>query len=305
MSTLIVGCGYLGERVGVRLRDHGEHVYGTVRSPGRAADLAHQGIEPVIADVLDHESLRRLPATARVFYCVGFDRSAGAAMRTVYVGGLQNVLDSLPRSVTRLVYASSSGVYGQTDGEWVDEDSPTRPLHESGKVCLEAESRVQAWAAGRTDEVSTVILRYVGLYGPGRVVHKSTLERGEPITGDPSKFLNLIEIDDAAQAGVAALEAKKVAPLYVVADDRPVTRREYYSLMAAILGTPPPRFEIPATESPVSGRDATNKRVSNQKIKSELGLRLIYPDIAKGLIAATSQTRKKSLATDETRIEHG
>ena len=77
MTTLIIGCGYLGERVGVRLRRGGEQVFGTVRSDARAAEIAAQGIEPVIADVLDRASLRGLPAAERVFYCVGFDRSAG------------------------------------------------------------------------------------------------------------------------------------------------------------------------------------------------------------------------------------
>ena len=96
--------------------------------------------------MLRPETLDRLPAADRVFYAVGFDRSAGAAMREVYVEGLQNVLDRLPGSVRRFVYASSTGVYGQAGGEWVDEESPTDPQHESGRVVLEAEGRVRAWA---------------------------------------------------------------------------------------------------------------------------------------------------------------
>ena len=107
------------------------------------AEIASRGIEPVVADVLKPDSMRGLPAAERIFYCVGFDRSAGMPMRTVYVDGLQNVLDALPRTVARFVYASSTGVYGQVDGEWVDEDSPTCPHHESGKVCLEAEERIR------------------------------------------------------------------------------------------------------------------------------------------------------------------
>ena len=127
VTTLIIGCGYLGQRLGARLVRDGGRVYGTVRSPGRAEEIAGIGIEPVIADVLRPETLRRLPAAERVFYAVGFDRSAGAAMREVYVDGLQNVLDRLPISVRRFVYASSTGVYGQSGGEWVDEESPTAP----------------------------------------------------------------------------------------------------------------------------------------------------------------------------------
>jgi nucleoside-diphosphate-sugar epimerase len=287
VSTLIVGCGYLGRRVGAGLRGRDERVYGTVRSQSRAVDIAGLGIEPVIADVLDLDSLRALPMADHVFYCVGFDRSARAAMHTVYVDGLQNVLDSLPRSVKRFVYASSSGVYGQTDGESVDEHSPTHPQHESGRICLEAEQRIRTWADSRAGMVSAVILRYVGLYGPDRVVRRTTLERAEPIPGDPAKLLNLIHIDDAALAGVAALEAINVESIYLIADDRPVTRHEYYSLMATLLSAPEPRFQPPGPEN----RDATNKRVTNARMKRSLGFKLIYPDITTGLPAAIGQSR--------------
>jgi nucleoside-diphosphate-sugar epimerase len=206
-------------------------------------------------------------------------------MRAVYVDGLQNVLDRLSPLVTRLVYASSTGVFGQTGGEWVDETSATCPLHESGQVCLEAEGRIEAWGQARSPVVATVILRYAGLYGPGRIVRRAALERGEAITGDPEKFLNMIHIDDAAGAALAALRAPQAEPMYVVSDDRPVTRLEYYSRMASLVGAPVPRFQTPAPGSPESARDATNKRISNRRIKSGLALRLIYPDITTGLAA--------------------
>jgi nucleoside-diphosphate-sugar epimerase len=284
MSTLIIGCGYLGQRLGARLVRDGGRVYGTVRSPGRAEEIAGIGIEPVIADMLQPETLSRLPTVDRVYYAVGFDRSAGSTMRDVYVDGLQNVLDRLPSSVRRFVYASSTGVYGQTGGEWVDEESPTDPRHESGRVVLEAEGRVHACADARG--ASAVILRFAGLYGPGRIVRRAMLERGEPIPGDPEKFLNLFHIDDAARAGAAALGADAPGSIYLVADDRPVTRREYYSVAAGIIGTPEPRFEPPRPGSPESARDATNKRIANRRMKAGLGVVLRYPDITSGLAAA-------------------
>ncbi len=284
MSTLIIGCGYLGQRLGARLVRDGGRAYGTVRTPGRAGEIAGLGIEPVIADVLRPETLDRWPAAERVFYAVGLDRSAGAAMREVYVDGLRNVLDRLPASVRRLVYASSTGVYGQADGEWVDEESPTEPRHESGQVVLEAERRVRAWVDSRG--ASAVILRFAGLYGPGRIVRRAMLERGEPIPGDPEKFLNLVHIDDATSAAAAALDADAPEPIYLVADDRPVTRREYYSVAARIIGAPAPRFEPPKPGGLESARDATNKRIANRRMKSGLGVALRYPDITSGLAAA-------------------
>jgi nucleoside-diphosphate-sugar epimerase len=284
MSTLIIGCGYLGQRLGTLLRQGGERVMGTVRSAARAAELAGLGIQPVVADVLRPDSLRDLPSSECIFYCVGFDRSSGAAMKAVYVDGLQNVLDNLSPAVRRLVYASSTGVYGQTGGEWVDEDSPTCPQHESGRVILEAEQRVGAWVAER--DASVVALRFAGLYGPGRIVRRNLLERGAPMPGDPDKFLNLVHIDDAAQAAAAALDAVVIEPIYLIGDDRPVTRREYYSLAAKVLDAPEPRFEWPQSGSVESARDATNKRVRNRRMKLGLDLTLLYPDITTGLPAA-------------------
>lgn len=287
-TTLIIGCGYLGERLGIQLVRNGGRVFGTVRSPGRAEVIARSGIQPVIADVLRPETLAALPVVDRVFHAVGFDRSAGAAMREVYVDGLQAVLDRLPDSVRRFVYAGSTGVYGQSGGEWVDEDSPTSPEHESGRVVLEAEGRIRAWADSRG--VSAVILRFAGLYGPGRIVRRTLLERGEPIPGDPDKFLNLVHIDDAAAAAAAVLDCENPAPVYLIADDRPVTRREYYATAARVLGAPEPRFAPPRPGSPESARDATNKRIANHRMKADLGLVLRYPDITTGLAAALEGT---------------
>jgi nucleoside-diphosphate-sugar epimerase len=292
-TTLIIGCGYLGQRLGARLIREGGRVYGTVRSLGRAEEIAGIGIEPVIADVLRPETLMALPAAERVFYAVGFDRAAGAAMREVYVTGLQNVLDRLSPSVRRFVYASSTGVYGQTGGEWLDEESPTAPEHESGRVVLEAEARVRACADSRHD-ASAVILRFAGLYGPGRIVRRAMLERGVPIPGDPAKFLNLVHIDDAAWAAAATLDADAPAPIYLVADDRPVTRREYYSVAASVIGAPEPRFEPPRPGTPEAARDATSKRVVNRRMKAELGVVLHYPDITTGLVAALGTARPEA-----------
>ena len=112
------------------------------------------------------------------------------------------------------------------------------------------------------------------------------LERGEPIPGDPDKFLNLVHIDDAARAAAAALEAEAPAPVYLVADDRPVTRREYYATAARVIGAPEPRFEPPRPGSAESARDATNKRVGNRRMKADLGVVLSYPDILTGLAGA-------------------
>ncbi len=284
MSTLIVGCGYLGARVGSMLVRRGDRVWGTVRSSGRAAQIASQGIDPVIADVLRPETLELLPAAERVLCCVGFDRDGGADMRTVSVEGLRNLLERLPALARRLVYASSTSVYGQSEGEWVDEDSPTEPVQESGRVCLDAERVARHWA--RAAGASLVVLRFSGLYGPDRVIRRALLERGEPIPGDPARFLNLVHSDDAARAAVAALDAASPDPLYLVSDDRPLERREYYALAARLLDAPPPRYEPPAVGRAGVVQDTANRRIANRRMHNGLGVDLRHPDITTGLPAA-------------------
>ncbi|MEO6809537.1 MAG: NAD-dependent epimerase/dehydratase family protein [Isosphaeraceae bacterium] len=278
MSTLIVGCGMLGRRVGRLLHLRGEPVFGTTRTPEKAAELAALGIEPVLANVLEPGTLAALPAADRVLYCVGFDRGAGVSMRTVYVNGMMDVLKELPLTIGRFVYASSTGVYGQGDGDWVDEDAATEPRHESGRVALEAETLAR--------ERSATVLRFAGLYGPGRIVRRAAIENGDVINGDPSNYLNLIHLDDAAAAAVRALDLGEPGRIYLASDDRPVERLEYYGLVARLLGAPAPRFQGPDPAS----QGESNKRVSNHRIKTELGLVLTYPDITTGVPAALAES---------------
>lgn len=284
VTTLIVGCGYLGSRVGARLKERGGRVIGTVRTAARAAMIRKMGIEPLIADVLDPATIDPFPAVDRVFYSVGFDRNAGVAFRTVYVDGLGAALGRLADRAGRLVYASSTGVYGQDDGGWVDEDSPTDPTHESGRVVLDAETMLKE-AAARLG-LPVVIVRFSGLYGPGRIPRRVALERGEPIVGDPERPLNLVHVDDAAEATIAALDRGEPGRTYLVSDDRPIARREYYATVAKLLGAPAPRFVQPEPGSPEALREESSKRISNHRMRIELGVSLAYPDINAGLPAA-------------------
>lgn len=281
-TTLIVGCGYLGRRVATRLLQAGDRVLGTTRSASGAAALKALGLEPVQIDVAGAVPTGAVPAVDRVLYCIGYDRSAGVPMRTVYVDGLARFLAALP-DAPHLVYASSTGVYGGSGGAWVDEFSTAEPPTESGRACLDAESLVARFAAERP--ASATILRLAGLYGPGRIIRRDLLLRGEPIGGDPAKFVNLVHIDDAASAALAALAQPGPSgqtPVYNVADDRPVDRRELYALAARLLGAPEPRF-VPL---PPGAPDESDKRVANARLKTALGFRFGYPDVTVGLPAA-------------------
>jgi len=171
MGKLIVGCGYLGARVAALWRKQGEQVFATTRHGDRAAALRGLGLEPIVCDVLQPESLQRLPAVDTVLYCVGLDRASGANMRQVYVEGLAKVLDRLPEP-GRFLHVSSTSVYGQTGGEEVDESADTQPLDESGRIVLEAERLLHARVP------KAVILRFAGIYGPERLLRQRDIGSG-------------------------------------------------------------------------------------------------------------------------------
>jgi nucleoside-diphosphate-sugar epimerase len=285
MPKLIFGCGYLGLRVARRLRERGETIYAVTRSNERAAELAAEGLRPLVADVTRPKTLANLPAAQTVLYSVGFDRAAGNAMREVYVDGLRAVLDRLQEGLMpegqKLIYIGSTGVYGQSHGEWVDEQSACEPTREGGRVCLDAEQALMAYPLGRR----AIILRLAGIYGPERIPQRSALDSGGPIAAPAEGYLNLIHVDDAVSAVLAAEARGKPPALYVLSDGHPVARREFYAELARLAGASAPRFELPAAGSPKAQRAESSKRVNNARIVRELGLRLEYPSYREGLAA--------------------
>ena len=145
MNVLIVGCGYLGMRVGALLKASAARVFASTRTEARVGALSEAGFEPVLIDTARPETLDSLPDVSHVFHCVGFDRSAEQTVREVRVDGLKRLCARLAAPL-RFVYASTTGVYGQDDGGWVDESSPCMPTNESGRVGLEAEEAVRGFA---------------------------------------------------------------------------------------------------------------------------------------------------------------
>lgn len=277
MTRLIIGCGYLGQRVAGLWRARGERVLGTTRRPARVEELRRQGIEAVICDVLDPLSLVRLPEVDTVVHCVGLDRAAAVSMRQVYVDGLANVLDLLPGS-PRLVHVSSTSVYGQADGGEVDETAVTEPIDDQGKVVLEAEQLL------RRRRPDAIVLRFAGIYGPGRLIRARDLQAGRLLAIDPHKWLNLIHVDDGAAAVLAACERGRPGAIYNVSDDHPVRRQDFYVRLAELLGAPPPSFLPPPEPAPASER--INRQVKSLKLRYDLGVEPRHANYEVGLHAS-------------------
>jgi nucleoside-diphosphate-sugar epimerase len=281
MAKLIFGCGYLGERVARRWLESGEQVFAVTRSPSRAQALAARGLTPVLADVTRPESLTGLPSASTVLFAVGFDRTAGVPMRQVQVAGLQAALAALAVGTDRFVYVSSTGVFAQSHGEWVTEQSACQPQREQGKICLEAEQALSAHPLGN----QAIILRMAGLYGPGRIPNAQRIRDHEPIAVADQGWLNLIHVDDAAEVVLAA-ETRSTPPrMYLVSDGHPVERQEYYAQLARLLNAPPPRFTAADVGAASSQRAMSNKRIDNARLQTELGLAFRYPTYREGLAA--------------------
>jgi nucleoside-diphosphate-sugar epimerase len=286
-TRIIFGCGYLGRRVAQLWHDDGSEVFPVTRSPQRADDLRREGLSAIVADVTQPETLTNLPAVETVLFAVGFDHSADSDMHTVYAQGMSNVLDALPASVSRLLYISTTGVYGSADGGWVDEQTPPNPQREGGRASLEAEEVLRRHPLG----ARSVILRLAGIYGPGRVPYLDKLRAGEPIAAPSAGWLNLIHVDDAARIVVAADEwaaSRQTADgphMFCVSDGSPAVRRGYYAEVARLIGAPPPLFTAPAAESPAAARAQSDRRFRNDKMRHELQVRLSYPSYREGLAA--------------------
>lgn len=203
-DKLVIGCGYLGRRIAARWRARGHRVFATTRSTTRADEWRALGLVPIVCDVLDPGSLDALPNVESIACCIGLDRTTNISMRRLYVDGLANVLAALQQPPPRFLYVSSTSVYGHTDGEEVDETASTEPLEESGKVVLEAERLL------RSGLPSAIILRFAGIYGPGRLMRAQAIIAGEPIVGAAEKWLNLVHVDDGVAAVLSA--DKRAAP---------------------------------------------------------------------------------------------
>lgn len=287
MKVLIVGCGYVGTALGAELVRAGHDVFGLRRTQGNDDALVSAGVHPLTADIRRPETLAALdPAYDWVVHCVSSSGGQPSEYLEVYVEGTRNLVSWLSASVPkRFVYTSSTGVYGQCDGSAVDETSSTTPFTETARVLLRAEEYLLS-EAHRT-EFPASILRVAGIYGPGRAYWLEQLLAGSArVDGGGERVLNMVHRLDVAGAIHVALERGHTGRFYNVVDDEPVTQRTFLDWLASHLGRP-----LPATrEAPdASGRKRglTSKRVSNRRLREELGYEMRFPTFRQGYAALT------------------
>ncbi|HEV2456136.1 MAG TPA: SDR family oxidoreductase [Verrucomicrobiae bacterium] len=281
MKCLIIGCGYVGTPLGAELVRLGHEVYGLRRDASASQEMTAAGIRPLFADITKPETLSPLPRQFDwVVQCVAAGRDA-ENYRRIYLEGTRRVLEWLSATPPqRYLYTSSTSVYGQTDGSVVKESSPAEPLAETSKVLVETEKAILE--AFQRDKFPGVILRVAGIYGPDRGHwFKQFLKNEARMDGDGSRYLNMVHRDDVAGCIIAGLKRGRPGDIYNAVDDEPVKQRTFFEWLGAALGKyPPPASPENAEEN--RKRGVTNKRVSNRKLKMELGYQFKFPNFRKG-----------------------
>ena len=295
MRVLIVGCGYVGVPLGAELVRLGHEVFGLRRNPGAGSELKAAGIQPLIGDVTQPETLAKLPREFDwVVNCVAAGGN-GENYRAVYLQGTRNLLAWLaPNPPGKYVYTSSTSVYAQNDGSPVKESSPTEPLAETSKILVETEKVLLEASRGSSghpphQKFPAVILRVAGIYGPDRGHwFKQFLKDAAHLEGDGSRCLNMIHRDDLVGCIIAALKNGKPGEIYNAVDDEPVSQLHFFQWLAQAVDKPLPPAE-PENPDANRRRGLTNKRVSNRKLKMELGYRFQHPTFREGYSAELSR----------------
>lgn len=236
---LLAGCGDLGRRVAERLLARGDEVFALRRRPpGGGAE----NIRWVCGDLGRPDGLAGLPSgVTQLVYLPTPDTRDEAAYRTVFVDGLRHLFDALDGSaLRRVLFVSSSAVYGEHGGDWVDEDTPVAPPGFNGRVLFEAEQCLLRQAA--STPMSPVVLRLAGLYGPGRLQLIERLRAGQAkVPRDTPHWANRIHVDDAAAAIAHLLDLPDAQSLYLGVDDTPLPLDVLYDHLAGLLGVAPPQ----------------------------------------------------------------
>jgi nucleoside-diphosphate-sugar epimerase len=271
-SVLIAGCGFVGLPLARKFVSSGWETHALTASEASAADLSSEPFPTYAVDIAEKTSFAGLVERrfSVVIHCASSGRGDASKYAAVFLAGTQNLMANL--EYERLVFTSSTSVYAQTDGSTVDEKSPANPVQETGQILRKTEDLVLTSGGA--------VARLAGLYGPGRCAPLQKLLDGRAmIEEDESRLMNSVHQVDAANA-LQFLAETALSGIFNVVDNQPVAEIEWYRYVCDRLNKPLP---------PVGPRDLsrkrgwTNKRVSNQKLRS-LGWDPVYPTFKEGIV---------------------
>ncbi|HEY5682982.1 MAG TPA: SDR family oxidoreductase [Sulfuricaulis sp.] len=282
-DVVIIGCGDIGERVARLERAAGRPVRGLARSALSAERMRRSGIVPVLIDLDDPVSLRQLVVKDALIYY--FAPPPGEGISDTRMINFVSILNP-SNQPDRVVLISTTGVYGDCAGEWVTEERPPNPQTDRARRRLAAEMTLRKW--GEKNQVPTVILRVPGIYGRGLLPEKR-LRSGAPVLREEdSPYSNRIHADDLARACFIAGHHDSPGTIYNVCDGHPTTMTDFFFRVADLLGIPrPPEVTREQARRQFSEEMlsylAESKRIDNRRLREELGVELMYPDLPAGL----------------------
>ena len=281
-GLLCFGMGFCAEALASRLLPQGWTIIGTSRSQARIRELAGRGHRAVtFGDVGSSGILSASPLY--ILVSAPPDETGDPALQA-----FSDRLSAMAGNIAWVGYLSTTGVFGDRQGEWVTEESPAQPLSERGRRRLKAENDWFAW--GLANAVPVQVFRLAGIYGPGRNQLVSVLEGTARRIEKPGQVFSRIHVEDVATVLQASMRQPNPGRLYNVCDDEPAPPQEVVAFAANLLGREPPALEpyelAKATLSPMAASFyQESKRVDNSRMKAELGMRLAYPTFREGLSA--------------------
>ena len=273
--VLIAGCGDLGLRVArlLALESASNQSWGLRRNPILESTSDLPGFSWMAADLAQPDTLRDLPKDiTHVLYTAAPSARTAADYRAVYRDGLEHLLQAVTSpALQRVLFVSSTAVYGDHGAQWIDEDTPTAPKSFNGRVLLETEQ----WLHSQSAQFETLSLRLSGIYGPGRSYLLDRLRAGQATApAAESHWVNRIHIEDAAAAVLHLLNLPNPQAIYLVTDSTPLPMRVLYDALAKLVGGAVP-LEGAAPAS------VGSKRLSNARLRDS-GFNFKWPDSRDG-----------------------
>lgn len=289
---LIIGCGDVAMRV-VRLVRGRYRIYALTRSTKRIAALRARGITPILGDLDRPDTLDAIAGIAHDIVHFAPPPPHGTHdTRTAHLAAALTKGRSLPQ---RVVYISTSGVYGDCAGALVAETRPVRPATDRARRRADAESRLRLW--GTRTGIHVAVLRVPGIYAADRLP-LARLRGGTPaLRPEDDAYINHVHADDLARMVVAALHRSQPNRSYNAVDDAPQRMGDYFDLVADRFGLArPPRISRTEAARQLPGNLLSfmgeSRRLVNRRIKGELRMRLLYPTVDDGLRAAVADEER-------------
>ncbi len=272
---LMLGCGDVGMRMLPLLRAR-FRVIAVTSKPERCAELRVAGAIPLVADLDRPETLARLARLAHVIVHLAPPQSSGETDRRT-----RNLAAILPDRAN-LVYISTTGVYGDCGGASFDETRPTRPANPRARRRVDAEQVLRAWA--RRSGSRLAILRVPGIYARDRLPLERLQRRTPALSAADDVYTNHIHADDLAAIAVRAIDRARPLRVYHAVDDSDMKMADYFDAVARCFGLPPPprlpRTELQQQVTPMMlSFMSESRRLRNDRLRSELGVRLRYPHV--------------------------